>query len=178
MFPAGACVSSLAIFVSTFSPNVYLLMVGLLFLPLPLSPSYSCCPQISYGVLGGLGLGLMYVPAVTAVGYWFEKKRSLVTGGLLILILLMIPDPDPPFAPAPLPPGISTCGSGFGTIIFAPVVAKLLEVTDWQWTNRIIAGFCLLVSSLPLGLLSLLLPPCQQSSSQSPISAPSSFLIR
>lgn len=82
--------SSLAIFVSTFSPNVYLLMVGLLFLPLPLSPSYSCCPQISYGVLGGLGLGLMYVPAVTAVGYWFEKKRSLVTGGLLILILLML----------------------------------------------------------------------------------------
>ena len=30
--------------------------------------------------MGGLGLGLMYVPAVTAVGYWFEKKRSLVTG--------------------------------------------------------------------------------------------------
>ena len=78
---AGAFVSSISIFLSTFSPNVYLLM-------------------ISYGVLGGLGLGLMYVPAVTAVGYWFEKKRSLVTG-------------------------ISTCGSGFGTIVFAPVVAAL-----------------------------------------------------
>ena len=37
-------------------------------------------PKISYGIVGGLGLGLMYVPAVTAVGYWFEKKRSLVTG--------------------------------------------------------------------------------------------------
>ena len=29
---------------------------------------------------GGFGLGLMYVPAVVAVGYWFEKRRSLVTG--------------------------------------------------------------------------------------------------
>ena len=40
----------------------------------------SLSPKISYGIVGGLGLGLMYVPAVTAVGYWFEKKRSLVTG--------------------------------------------------------------------------------------------------
>ena len=40
----------------------------------------SLSAKISYGIVGGLGLGLMYVPAVTAVGYWFEKKRSLVTG--------------------------------------------------------------------------------------------------
>ena len=72
-----------------------------------------------------MGLGLMYVPAVTAVGYWFEKKRSLVTG-------------------------ISTCGSGFGTIVFAPVCQMLLVRTDWQWTNRIIAGFCLLCTFLGL----------------------------
>ena len=58
---AGAIVSGVAIFISTFSVNVYMLMAF-------------------YGVLGGIGLGLMYVPAVTAVGYWFEKKRSLVTG--------------------------------------------------------------------------------------------------
>jgi len=103
---AGACVSSAAIFLSTYSPNVYMLM-------------------ISYGVVGGFGLGLMYVPAVTAVGYWFEKKRSLVTG-------------------------ISTCGSGFGTIVFAPVVTALLSITDWQWTNRIIAGFCLMCTLLGL----------------------------
>ena len=42
--------------------------------------SLTLSPKISYGIVGGLGLGLMYVPAVTAVGYWFEKKRSLVTG--------------------------------------------------------------------------------------------------
>merc|ERR1712117_307119 len=96
---AGAIVSAASIFISTFSPNVYVLM-------------------ISYGVLGGMGLGFMYVPAVTAVGYWFEKRRSLVTG-------------------------ISTCGSGFGTIVFAPVVTNLEKALGWQWTNRIVASFCL-----------------------------------
>jgi len=113
---AGACVSAAAIFVSTFSPNVYMLM-------------------ISYGIVGGLGLGLMYVPAVTAVGYWFEKKRSLVTG-------------------------ISTCGSGFGTIVFAPVVTALLQVSNWQWTNRIIAGFCLLCTLLGLTMRPVPKPKC------------------
>jgi len=95
----GAIVSALAIFISTFSVNVYMLMVF-------------------YGVLGGMGLGFMYVPAVTAVGYWFEKRRSLVTG-------------------------ISTCGSGFGTIVFAPVVTNLESALGWQWCNRIVASFCL-----------------------------------
>ena len=81
--------------------------------------------MVLYGALGGFGLGLMYVPAVTAVGYWFEKKRSLVTG-------------------------ISTCGSGFGTIVFAPVVTALVTRLGWQWCNRVVAGFCLLCTLLGL----------------------------
>ena len=101
---AGAIISGLAIFISTFSVNVYMMMVF-------------------YGVMAGFGLGFMYVPAVTAVGYWFEKKRSLVTG-------------------------ISTCGSGFGTIVFAPVVTALESSLGWQWCLRIVASFCLAVSSL------------------------------
>jgi len=96
---AGAIISGLAIFISTFSVNVYMMMVF-------------------YGVMAGFGLGFMYVPAVTAVGYWFEKKRSLVTG-------------------------ISTCGSGFGTIVFAPVVTALESSLGWQWCLRIVASFCL-----------------------------------
>ena len=82
--------------------------------------------MVSYGIFGGLGLGLIYVPAVTAVGYWFEKKRSLVTG-------------------------ISTCGTGFGTIVFAPLVTTLEESLGWQWCNRIIAVLCFLVSKIKNG---------------------------
>lgn len=118
---AGAVLSSLAIFTSTFSPNVYLLMV-------------------LYGALGGFGLGLMYVPAVTAVGYWFEKKRSLVTG-------------------------ISTCGSGFGTIVFAPVVTALVTSLGWQWCNRVVAGFCLLCTLLGLTMKPVPRPATQDQDS-------------
>ena len=35
-----------------------------------------------YGVLGGFGLGLIYLPAVVAVGYYFDSKRALATGFL------------------------------------------------------------------------------------------------
>ena len=101
---AGAVVSALAIFISTYSVNVPMLMV--------------------FSVLGGLGLGLMYVPAVTAVGYWFDKKRSLVTG-------------------------ISTCGSVFWALFFSDVVLFFSDVVNfklrWQWCNRILTGLCLAV---------------------------------
>ena len=30
--------------------------------------------------MAGTGLGLMYVPAVCSVGYWFDKKRAFATG--------------------------------------------------------------------------------------------------
>ena len=46
---------------STLSPNVPVLM-------------------LTYGVIGGFGLGLIYLPAVVAVGYYFESKRALATG--------------------------------------------------------------------------------------------------
>ena len=36
--------------------------------------------QLLYGVLGGFGLGLIYLPAVVAVGYYFDSKRALATG--------------------------------------------------------------------------------------------------
>ena len=45
--------------------------------------------MLTYGVIGGFGLGLIYLPAVVAVGYYFEKRRALATG-------------------------ISVCGSGVG----------------------------------------------------------------
>jgi MCP family monocarboxylic acid transporter-like MFS transporter 14 len=35
---------------------------------------------VFYGVIGGVGFGMIYVPAVIAVGFYFEKKRALATG--------------------------------------------------------------------------------------------------
>ena len=96
---AGSLVSCLGLALSTLSPNVPVLM-------------------LTYGVIGGFGLGLIYLPAVVAVGYYFEKRRALATG-------------------------ISVCGSGVGTFIFAPLATFLLDVYGWKGANLIFAGLCL-----------------------------------
>lgn len=66
----------------------------------------------------GIGFGLIYLPAVVCVGYYFETKRSLATG-------------------------IAVCGSGFGTFAFAPLATMLLENFDWRGANLILAGLIL-----------------------------------
>lgn len=89
-----------------------------------LSSSYSSSLTIllvSYGIFGGFGLGLMYVPAVVAVGQYFNKRLNLATG-------------------------ISVCGSGAGTFLFAPVTSTLVQQYGWRGCNRMMAVFCLLCS--------------------------------
>lgn len=61
---------------------------------------------------------MIYLPAVVAVGYYFETKRSLATG-------------------------IAVCGSGVGTFAFAPLATALLEHFDWRGANLILAGLIL-----------------------------------
>ena len=95
----GSIVSCIGLVLSVFSPNVPVLM-------------------LTYGVIGGFGLGLIYLPAVVAVGYYFEKRRALATG-------------------------ISVCGSGVGTFLFAPLATKLLKEYGWKGANLIFAGLCL-----------------------------------
>ena len=90
--------------------------------------------MLTYGVLGGFRLGLIYLPAVVAVGYYFEKKRALATGklsnlGVQLDIVLFL--------------GISVCGSGVGTFIFAPFATYLLDQYGWRGANLIFAALCL-----------------------------------
>lgn len=96
---AGSIIGCAAFVLSTFSPDVNTLM-------------------LTYGVMGGIGFGLIYLPAVVCVGYYFETKRSLATG-------------------------IAVCGSGFGTFAFAPLANILLENFDWRGANLILAGLIL-----------------------------------
>ncbi|CAH1953803.1 unnamed protein product [Acanthoscelides obtectus] len=96
---AGSIISTLAFILSIFSPTVNWLM-------------------LTYGFIGGLGFGLIYLPAVVCVGYYFETKRSLATG-------------------------IAVCGSGVGTFAFAPLATFLLEQYDWKGANLILAGLIL-----------------------------------
>lgn len=74
--------------------------------------------MLTYGVLGGLGFGLIYLPAIVSVGFYFEKKRAIATG-------------------------IAVSGSGIGTFIFSPANAAILDAFDWKYMLMIHAGIIL-----------------------------------
>ena len=59
--------------------------------------------MLTYGVMGGFGLGMVYLPSVVSCGYYFEKRRAIATG-------------------------IGVCGAGVGCFVFAPLANFLLQV--------------------------------------------------
>lgn len=67
---------------------------------------------IIYGIFGGIGFCMVYIPAVVIIGFYFEKWRALATG-------------------------IALCGSGVGTFVFYPVTNMLLTALGWRWTLAI-----------------------------------------
>jgi MFS family permease len=75
---------------------------------------------LTYGIMGGIGFGMIYLPAIVFVGYYFEKRRSLATG-------------------------IAVCGSGFGAFIFAPIASFLLSYFgEWKNANLVLAAIILI----------------------------------
>lgn len=104
---AGCVLSCIAFVLSTFSKSIEFLW-------------------LAYGVLGGLSFGLIYLPSVVAVGFYFESRRSLATG-------------------------LAVSGSGLGTFIFAPMVTLLGETYAWQESFLILAVIllcCVLFAAL------------------------------
>ena len=57
----GSVIASVAIGLSILSPNIYMMW-------------------LSFGLIGGIGMGLVYLPSIVMVGYYFEEKRAIATG--------------------------------------------------------------------------------------------------
>jgi len=76
---------------------------------------------LSYGVIGGLGIGLTYVTPITTCTKWFPDKKGLVSG-------------------------LAVFGFGAGSIIFAPLWTFLIGALGWR-TTFLVTGiiFSLLV---------------------------------
>uniref|UniRef100_A0A0B7BLW9 Major facilitator superfamily (MFS) profile domain-containing protein n=1 Tax=Arion vulgaris TaxID=1028688 RepID=A0A0B7BLW9_9EUPU len=96
---AGSFVAGVAFIASSWSTNVTMLI-------------------LTYGLLGGVGFGLMYLPSIVAVSIYFEKRRAVATG-------------------------IAVCGSGIGTFFLAPVTDYLVFEYNWRWTLLLLGGIVL-----------------------------------
>ncbi|MEM3404423.1 MAG: OFA family MFS transporter [Nitrososphaeria archaeon] len=64
---------------------------------------------VSYGIVGGLGLGLAYVTPITTCAKWFPDKKGLITG-------------------------LAVFGFGAGSIVFAPLWTFLINAIEWRTT--------------------------------------------
>lgn len=114
---------------------------------------------IAYGILGGIGFSLIYVPAVITVGFYFDSKRALATG-------------------------VAICGSGYnsritftenkvnlflncllrcGTFLYAPLSAYLIE--QFQWNGALLIHASLLFTCLIFASLYRPLKPPRKSDS-------------
>ncbi|CAD5113872.1 DgyrCDS3036 [Dimorphilus gyrociliatus] len=95
----GSLLAATAFIISAWAPNLIFL-------------------YISLGVVSGIGLGLMYLPAIVSVTFYFEKKRSFATG-------------------------LAVCGSGVGTFAIAPLTEVLLQEYGWRGAILLQAGLIL-----------------------------------
>ncbi|KAJ1368771.1 hypothetical protein KIN20_030048 [Parelaphostrongylus tenuis] len=96
----GAFISGTAFVISVASPNIYAFM-------------------FIYGVLGGVGFGMIYLPAIVVVGYYFESKRAIATG-------------------------IAVAGSGVGTMVMPFFTEYCVATVGWKYTVWIMAAMVLL----------------------------------
>ncbi|KAM3964962.1 monocarboxylate transporter 14 isoform 1-T3 [Aphomia sociella] len=81
---------------------------------------------VVYGIIGGIGMCMIYMPAVLTVGFYFEKWRALATG-------------------------LALCGSGVGTFVIAPLTATLNQSLGWKMTILIHAAmllFCIICGAM------------------------------
>jgi OFA family oxalate/formate antiporter-like MFS transporter len=78
---------------------------------------------LTYGVMGGIGLGLAYITPIAMLVKWFPDKRGLITG-------------------------IAVGGFGFGAVITSPVATAMLKNTTQKTSVFLPLGIAYLVAGL------------------------------
>jgi MFS family permease len=69
---------------------------------------------LAYGIAIGVGIGLVYAPAIASVQPWFTKRRGLAAG-------------------------IASAGIGAGTLIVPLLAAQAIAALDWRDALRVLA---------------------------------------
>ncbi|CAF1046568.1 unnamed protein product [Rotaria sp. Silwood1] len=84
----GSFVAALSVAASVLSPHIVIMW-------------------LLFGIIGGTGMGFIYLPSIVMVGYYFEEKRAIATG-------------------------IVTAGTGIGSVIFPPLSRFLFDTFGWK----------------------------------------------
>ncbi|KAB8070000.1 putative MFS monocarboxylate transporter [Aspergillus leporis] len=72
------------------------------------------------GVTGGVGASLIFTPAISAIGHYFNEKRGVATG-------------------------IAATGGSVGGVTFPLVLERLFPMIGFAWATRVIALICLVL---------------------------------
>ncbi len=78
---------------------------------------------LTYGIMGGIGLGAVYITPIAMLTKWFPDRRGLITG-------------------------IAVAGFGFGAVITAPVAKSLLGGTKDKPSVFLLLGIAYLIAIL------------------------------
>lgn len=100
----GGLMLSIGIFATSFVPKNYPWII-----------------YITYGIIGGFGVGAGYNACISSAQKWFPKNRGFATG-------------------------ISVCAFGFSTVIFAPLIELLINKFGLQYTFMILSISFLVVT--------------------------------
>ena len=103
--------------------GVALYSAGTMLAALVSSPGQLWLLVLTYGVLGGIGLGAAYITPIAMLTKWFPDRRGLITG-------------------------IAVAGFGFGAVITAPVAKALLGNTSDKPSVFLPLGIAYLVAGL------------------------------
>jgi len=103
------------------------------------TPANSWLLWVTYGIMGGIGMGFTYTPAIACVQKWFPHKKGFVTG-------------------------IIVSALGFGGVIYTPIVESLIlsfggPGTGEPLTFRVLSAVFLAICTL--GSLFLRTPPAE-----------------
>ena len=82
----------------------------------------------AYGVGVGVGIALVYTPAIACVQPWFSRRRGLAAG-------------------------IASAGIGAGTVVVPLAATALIALWQWRGALQVLAGGVLLVGLSATGLL-------------------------
>ena len=74
---------------------------------------------LTQGVMVGLGIGSIFIPAIAVLPQWFLKRRSLAQG-------------------------LASCGSGFGGLAFSLGTGAMIQQLSLAWSLRITGILCMI----------------------------------